>query len=222
SAAVASIVIAHTMSRRGWPRWQCRKLVHVLNGSVIGLTVVRYSSLSGPVLAAVIFLSVIAYACAHKSTLLSELLMAGSREGETRWSTFMAGFMGLFSFAICFVLFLHQPAIITAAILSVSWADGAGEVFGRLFGGHLFDVRIGKKSLEGSIAVFSFSCISVLVSLFMYADIEVMAVVPPIALVGIVVTMSELLSRRWVDNFLIPVVTSFSMWIMLFPGTPML
>ncbi len=217
----ATLAIAYKMAHSGAPKWQPRKFVHVTMGSVIGLTIVAYSNLSGPALAIGIFLVVLAYAWAHRSTLVTELLVAGSRDGETGRSTFLAGTMGLFSFAFAFLLFLPRPEVFTAAILSVSWADGSGEVFGRAFGGRYIKRPLKGKSFEGSSAVFLFSALSMMVSLGLYSDICPFCVAPQILFIAFAVAIAELLSRKWLDNLVLPLLTSVLMWLLLFPQTPL-
>ncbi len=212
--------IAFKMAERGTPHWKPRKLVHVTMGSVIGLTIVAYSNLSGPTFAIGSFLTVILYAWAHKSTLLSELLAAGSREGESRTNTFVSGFMGMVAFALAFLMFLSQPSIFVSAILGVAWADGAGEIVGRTWGGRIFP-RLGTKSVEGSAGVYVMSFLGQITSLVLYSRICVVCFLPHLLLIAGMVTLVEFVSRRWLDNFLIPLVTAFAMWLMIFPGMPL-
>ncbi|RLI57734.1 MAG: hypothetical protein DRO93_10430, partial [Candidatus Thorarchaeota archaeon] len=47
-AGGAVLAAAYLMSRRGISHWKARKLVHVTMATVIALTIVNYSNLSGP------------------------------------------------------------------------------------------------------------------------------------------------------------------------------
>ena len=222
---IVSVVLAaaYYMAAGGMPHWKPRKLVHIVMGTVIALTVVSYSSLSGPALAIGIFLTILMYAWAHKSELVWELLIAGSREEESRLNTFASGFMGLISFITVFFVFFSKPEIFVAAVLAVSWGDAAGEVIGRPFGGILFSRTYRKKSVEGGIAVLVFSVLSVVVSLILFSpDTIVLQVLPQILLIAVFTTVAELLSVGWTDNFFIPMVTAIAMWLLLFPGMALL
>ncbi|NWF96003.1 MAG: hypothetical protein HXY34_07645 [Candidatus Thorarchaeota archaeon] len=216
------LAIAFMMAKRNMARWIPRKFVHISTGSVIGLTVVAYSNLSGPALAAGIFLTLLSYAWAHRSTLIQELLMAGSREGETSFSTFAAGFMGMLSFALSFLVFLPRPEIFVAAILVVAWADASGEVIGRTLGGKYLPRLQTGKSVEGSLAVMLFSLLSMLVALALYSDTCTLCVVPRLLVIALGVAATEFFSRRWLDNFLLPLVTSTMLWLLVFPTMPLL
>ncbi|MFX1481605.1 MAG: hypothetical protein ACFFCP_00300 [Promethearchaeota archaeon] len=218
---IVSVVLsaAYYMASSGMPHWKPRKLVHVSIGTVIALTVVTYSTLSGPAFAVGIFLTILMYSWAHKSELIWELLLAGSREEESRLNTFAAGFMGLISFMTVFLIFFARPEIFVAAILAVSWGDAAGEVVGRPYGGRFLKWKYRSKSVEGSIGVLLFGMISVITSLILFSpDTIVMNVLPQILIIGICIAAAEFLSIGWTDNFFIPVVTALSMWWFLFPG----
>ena len=218
---IASVVLttAYYMAASGMSNWKPRKLVHIIMGTVIAMTVVAYSNLSGPALAVGIFLTILMYAWAHKSELIWELLVAGSREGETRLNTFAAGFMGLASFATVFLVFFSRPEIFVASILAVSWGDAAGEVIGRPYGGKFIKRKYRDKSFEGSIGVFLFTTLSVITSLVVFSpDTVILNVLPQILLIAICSTTAEFLSIGWTDNFFIPMITALTMWWFLFPG----
>ncbi len=218
---IASVILttAYYMAASGMPNWKPRKIVHIAMGTTIGMTLVAYTNISGPAFAAGIFLTILMYSWAHKSELIGELLIAGSREGETRLNTFASGFMGLVSFGTVFLLFFSRPEIFVASILAVSWGDAAGEVIGRPFGGRFVKRKYRDKSFEGGIGVLVFTTISVIVSLVVYSpDIVILTVLPQILIIAMCATIAEILSIGWTDNFFIPMVTAFTMWWFLFPG----
>lgn len=215
----AVLTTAYYMAASGMPHWKPRKLVHIIMGTVIALTVVTYSNLSGPAFAVGIFLTILMYAWAHKSELIWELLIAGSREEESKLNTFASGFMGLISFMTVFLVFFARPEIFVAAILAVSWGDAAGEVIGRPYGGRFLKRKYRNKSLEGGIGVLLFTALSVITSLVLFSpDTIVLNVLPQIFLIASFTTAAEFLSVGWTDNFFIPVITAVSMWWFLFPG----
>ncbi|MBD3404627.1 MAG: hypothetical protein GF411_00650 [Candidatus Lokiarchaeota archaeon] len=220
--ASITISIAYKISESGYSNWIPRKIVHILMGSIIAFTVVTYSNLSGPTLAAGIFFTVLMFAWAHKNDLIMELLGAGSRENESRLNTFASGMMGLTGFGTAFLVFQARPEIFVAAILAVAWGDAAGEVFGRTYGTKLVNRKIGSKSFEGSISVFLFSLLSLSTAIIFYSDLCVICVFPHLMIIAAVIAFVELLSIGWTDNFLIPIITAILMWQMLFPTMPLL
>ncbi len=213
------LAIAFKMTLKGAPKWQSRKLVHISLGTFIALTVPAYSNLSGPTLAGGIFLTVLIYAWAHKSNLISKLLDSGSREGESELNTFASAFMGMIAFISVFILFMPEPSIFVASILAVSWGDAAGEAVGRPLGGKYVKKKLGQKSVEGSVAVAVFTSIAILSALALYSSIGCpLCIIPQILLIGAIISIVETLSVGWIDNFVIPFVTALLMWILLFPG----
>lgn len=217
-----ALAIAYKMSEGGYSKWVSRKLVHISMGTLIALTVFNYTTLSGPVFAAGIFLTILFYAWAHKSSLISDLLIAGSREEESKLNTFASGFMGMMGFIITFLVFIPRPEIIVAAILAVSWGDASGEVIGRALGGSIVSRRYNKKSLEGSIAVFIFSALSILTAIAVFSvDTCPLCILPQIAIIAFCIVLVELFSRGWMDNFFIPLITAVLMWQLIFPTMPL-
>ena len=215
----AVLAIAFKMALKGTPKWQTRKIVHVSLGTFIALTVPAYSNLSGPTLAGGIFLTVLIYAWAHKSDLISELLISGSREGESGFNTFASAFMGMIAFISVFILFMPEPSIFVASILAVSWGDAAGEAVGRPLGRKYVRRKLGQKSVEGSVAVLVFTSIAILTALALFSSVGCpLCIMPQILLIGAVIAIVEILSIGWIDNFVIPFATALLMWVLLFPG----
>jgi dolichol kinase len=217
------LAIAYIIAERGVEHWKPRKLVHIGMGSIIALTAHAYATLSGPVLAAGIFLTILTYAWAHKSSLITELLIAGSRENESSSNTLASGFMGMIAFVVAFLFFFSRPEIFVAAILAVAWGDAAGEIVGRSVGGTISARRFRGKSVEGSFGVWAMTTVSILVAMLMYhSDVCPFCVLPQIAVIGVAIMSVELFSRGWTDNFVIPLATSVLMWLLIYPGMSLL
>ncbi|MBD3158406.1 MAG: hypothetical protein GF309_06395 [Candidatus Lokiarchaeota archaeon] len=217
-AGATILAIAYRQHENGTESWKARKLVHVSMGTIIGLSIMSYSNLTGPLLATGIFCAFLMYAWAHNSNLIWDLLLAGSRDGEDTLGTFASGIFGLTSFGVVFLLFLNQPSILVSAILTVSWGDAAGEIIGRPFGGALIPRPFGDKSIEGMAAVFFFSVFACIASLLLYATISIFDVAFRILFIGFCISMLEFVSRRWLDNLLLPLGTALLMWAFIFPS----
>lgn len=216
------VAIAYRLHENGMESWKARKMVHVCMGTIIGLTVMSYSNLSGPVLATGVFCTFLMYAWAHNSSLIWDLLVAGSRDGENSLGTFASGVFGLTSFSLVFLFFLSEPSILVASILTVSWGDAAGEIIGRPYGGTFVPRPFGDKSIEGMFAVFVFSLLACIAALLLYSPGSIVAVPFHILLIAGCISVLEFVSRRWLDNLLLPLGTAFLMWIMIFPGIVLL
>ena len=221
--ASITLAIAYQMTVKGVENWKARKFVHISLSTIIALTLFAYTNLTGPVFAIGLFLTVLFYAWAHKSELISVLLLAGSRAGESRMSTFASAFMGMVSFGVVFFMFLSHAEIFIASILAVSWGDAAGEVIGRPYGGKFIKKTLGSKSIEGFFGVFIFSSLSLITAIVTHAPaISILLVWLEIIVIAFVIALVEIFSRGWLDNFLIPLVTAALMWILLYPGVPLI
>ncbi|MFW9849375.1 MAG: hypothetical protein ACFFF4_09550 [Candidatus Thorarchaeota archaeon] len=216
------LAAAYILAESGVDHWKPRKLVHISMGSIIAFTVHFYTTLSGPAFAAGIFLTILFYAWAHKSDLITDLLVAGSRENESSLNTFASGFMGMIAFMIAFLVFFQRPTIFVAAILAVSWGDAAGEVVGRSLGGTILSRKYKKKSIEGSLGVWGISILAIIVAIALHSsDVCPICFLPQIVLIGLAIMLTEVLSIGWTDNFFIPIITAILVWQFIFPGMPL-
>jgi dolichol kinase len=221
--ASAILALAYWMTAKGVENWKARKFVHISLSTIIALTLFAYTNLTGPAFAIGIFLTVLFYAWAHKSELISVLLHAGSREGESKLSTFASALMGMIAFGIVFFMFLSHAEITVASILTVSWGDAAGEVIGRPYGGRFVKKKFGTKSIEGFTSVFIFSSMAIITAILTHAPlISILATFPLILIMGLAIALIELFSRGWLDNFLIPLFTAVLMWLLFYPGVPLI
>jgi dolichol kinase len=222
-AASFTLVFAYKLTVKGVENWKGRKLVHISLSTIIALTLFAYTNLTGPIFTIGLFLTILLYAWAHHSELISVLLIAGSRDGESNMNTFASAFMGLLGFTIVFFMFLSHSEIFIASILAVSWGDAAGEVIGRPYGGKIIKKALNNKSIEGFIGVFIFTAFAIITAVALHAPtISILSVWLEILIMAFVIAFVELISRGWQDNFLIPLFTAGLMWILLYPGVPLI
>jgi dolichol kinase len=216
--AFASISVSCVLASRGHKKWISRKFTHVAISSLIALALPIYSSLTGPLLAVVIFLVGLFGSSLFGLDVSNLALSAGTRDDGSKVQTFLAAFLALVAFAAVFLSFMSVPFIFVSSILAVSWGDGAGEVVGRPFGRHKFHVWRGRtKSVEGSLAVMimTFVGISVAFLLFPYS-ITLEKLLLAAAVVSVAVSAVEVLCVSWIDNVVIPLLSSFLMWFFIF------
>ncbi len=124
--------------------------------------------------------------------------------------------LGLIFYAISYTvlayLFPSRPWIIAAGILPMAYGDSAaalvGERHGRMRYGFVRD-----KSLEGSLAMFATSFLSLAVSMFYFSYLYGFAafekIVPALA-VAVVVAVVECLSPKGFDNITVPLLGAFT------------
>ncbi|MBD3315950.1 MAG: hypothetical protein GF344_09200 [Chitinivibrionales bacterium] len=116
---------------------------------------------------------------------------------------------------LCSILFIKQPEISAIVLSTFIWGDGVAAIVGQSVG----RIRIGKKSLEGSVACFA---LCILAFLFIFPRVPGLlepwggSVPLSLALIAsFTITVLELAPLRLTprfavnDNLLVPVVTGF-------------
>lgn len=124
------------------------------------------------------------------------------RRGEFSFSM-MA--LALMYAIVCFVCwgFLGERLLAIACILAWGPGDAAAALIGKPFGRH----RIGKdkqKSVEGSVAMFVFSFVAVLITLFIYGKYGFFATLIVAFIVALASTVTELIVLNGYDTFYCP------------------
>jgi dolichol kinase len=216
--AFASISVSCVLASQGHKKWISRKFTHVAISSIIALALPVYSSLTGPLLTIGIFLIGL-FGSSLLGLNVSDLaLSAGTRDDGSKVQTFLAAFLALIAFAAVFLSFMSIPFIFVSSILAVSWGDGAGEVVGRPFGRHKFHVWRGKtKSIEGSLGVMIMTFVGISVAFVLFPfSITLEKLIMAAVVVSLAVSVAEVLCVSWTDNVVIPLLSSFLMWFLVF------
>jgi dolichol kinase len=214
----ASILVSCLLASRGHKKWMSRKFTHVAISSTIAMALPIYDNLTGPILTIVIFL-VGFFGSSLFGVHASDLaLSAGTRDEGSKTQTFLAASLALIAFAAVFFFFVSVPFIFVSSILAVSWGDGAGEVVGRPLGKHKFHIWRGKtKSVEGSLAVMVMTFVGVIVAFLLFPfSIELGKLLLAAVVVSLAVSAAEVLCVSWMDNVVIPLLSSFLMWFLVF------
>lgn len=115
----------------------------------------------------------------------------------------------LFMYAVVVAVFWGWcgERIITVAVISAwGYGDAAAALIGKRFGRHVIEGRLvdGKKSLEGSLAMFAVSFISVLIVLALRGGMEWYGLVLTAFATALVTAVVELLSRGGSDTVTCP------------------
>jgi dolichol kinase len=216
--AFVSIAVSCVLASRGYEKWIPRKFTHVTISSIIAVALPIYSSLTGPTLTIVFFL-VGLFGSSVFGVHVSDLaLSAGTRDEGNKVQTFLAASLALIAFCAVFLFFMSVPFIFVSSILAVSWGDGAGEVVGRPLGKHKFHVWRGKtKSVEGSLAVMVMTFAGVIVAFLLFPfSITLEKLLLAAVVVSVAVSVAEVLCVSWIDNVVIPLLSSFLMWFLVF------
>lgn len=203
------------------PREVFRKTLHmILIGSVFVWTY-AFKTWWVSVIAAVV-LTVVVYpilAFAERFPGYSELLTE-RKQGEIKRSLVVV--FGMFSvlISICWGFF-GEKYLVIASVLAWGLGDAAAALVGKRFGRKIITGRLveGRKSLEGTLAMFAMAFASVMVVLLAYGSVIWYRCIPIAVVTAAVCAVVELYTKNGMDTLTCPIAAAFVMIpIILFWG----
>ena len=128
------------------------------------------------------------------------------KKGEFRSSMVLAVGMMVFSVSVCWGLFADRYLVL-ASIYAWGIGDGLAALVGKRFGKHKIKWKLadGKKSVEGSLAMFLCSLVSVCAVLMIRGGIGVIMCFVIALLAALVCTLAELCAKNGWDTVVCPV-----------------
>ncbi len=128
------------------------------------------------------------------------------KKGEFKSSMVLAVGMMAFSVAVCWGLF-GDRYLVLASVYAWGVGDGLAALVGKRFGKHKITWKLadGKKSVEGSAAMFVCALISVFAVLLARGGISIPLCLGIAALAALVCTLTELCAKGGLDTILCPV-----------------
>jgi len=124
--------------------------------------------------------------------------------GITEEGHFLGPFLYAVSFHTLFTLFPTYPEIIAAGILPMAYGDSSAAIIGSRYGRHKL---IGRKTMEGSLAMLVASFVSLTLCLGFFCSIygfPLLGEIRAIATVSVVAVLAEALSPKDYDNLTVP------------------
>ncbi|MBQ8407780.1 MAG: phosphatidate cytidylyltransferase [Clostridia bacterium] len=127
------------------------------------------------------------------------------KKGEFKGSMVLAVGMMAFSVTICWGLF-GDKHLVLASIYAWGVGDALAALVGKRFGKHKIKWKLadGKKSIEGSLAMFLCSLVSVFTVLFVRGGISIPFCIVIAALTAVVCTLSEMCAKNGLDTVICP------------------
>ena len=121
------------------------------------------------------------------------------------------------SYTVLALFFSAKPLVIAAGILPMAYGDAAASLVGEKFGRHQFRI-FARKSVEGSVAIFTVSFASFAVSLLFFSAFYSFSLFNSVLIalgVAAVATVSEALTPRGIDNLTVPFFSSLLYLILM-------
>lgn len=129
--------------------------------------------------------------------------------------------LGLVFYAISYTIlagfFSAKPYVIAAGILPMAYGDAAASLVGEKFGKRHFTI-FAKKSLEGSVAMFAVSFVSLEAGLLFFSAFYPLSLFSSVIIalaVATVATVAEALTPRGFDNITVPVFSALLFLLLL-------
>ncbi|MFW6176670.1 MAG: diacylglycerol/polyprenol kinase family protein [Thermoplasmatota archaeon] len=127
--------------------------------------------------------------------------------------------LGLVYYAISWTIlasiFFNNLVIIAVGIAAMSYGDGFASLIGVKYGKRNYNIFGDDKSIEGSIAMFIFTSITIIIALLYYSDFsyQILFIIP---IVGLIATLVEGTAYRGIDNLAVSLSTAFSFYLLTY------
>jgi len=121
------------------------------------------------------------------------------------------------SYTILALVFSPQPYILAAGIIPLAYGDAAASLVGQKFGRHTYSI-FGKKSIEGSIAMFIVCFVGLSVSFLFFSYFYTLPAVPFVLsalVVAGLATALEAITPKGLDNIVVPLCSAVVFLLLL-------
>ena len=188
------------------PREVFRKILHIILLGSIFVWTDAFATWWVSAVAALLFIATVypVLALAERMPGYSELLTERKR-GEIKRSLVVV--FGMFAALICVCWgWLGEKYLVTASVLAWGLGDAAAALVGKRFGRHYIQWRLveGRKSLEGTLAMFGVSFLSVMIVLIANGPVPWYGYAPISALTAAVCAVVELYTKNGMDTLTCP------------------
>jgi dolichol kinase len=118
-------------------------------------------------------------------------------------------------------IFFDNMIIIAIGILAMSYGDGIASLIGSKYGKKIYNISGDKKSIMGSIAMFIFTFIMIIIAILIYINIFSYDIIITyelilyLFLISIIAAILEGITPKGLDNITVPLLVSFSYWILI-------
>ncbi len=201
------------------PKNLSRKFLHIMIGNfifVIPLFTYRTFPLNFPLFVAAPFI-LLTFLVSPSSPLKS---LTNRMSGLADVTSGGHGY-GLVLYAVSYTLlalvFSPQPYILAAGIIPLAYGDAAASLVGQKFGRHIYSI-FGKKSIEGSIAMFTVCFLGLSASFLFFSYFYTLPLVPfVLSALGIaaLATTLEAVTPKGLDNLVVPLCSAVVFLLLL-------
>lgn len=202
------------IKKRGGPDWLVRKSVHITaNTFLVFYFAILKSSINVLVSVAIFITLLVLISFPPKIRLLQRILEISTRDGEKTLFLLINSSSTFVVILIILLIFNESPHIFIPAILAIAWGDGLGEVIGKPYGRHKYEI-FEKKSIEGSIGVFVGILLGTVIG-FIVGEVSLSQYWWVLLIVCFVGTFIEAISFSYLDNIFLPSVVVIILYFLI-------
>jgi len=117
------------------------------------------------------------------------------------------------SFAVIICLFWMRPNLLVASLMPMTWGDALAAILGRRYGQRKYSVLGFTRSMEGSLAMFLFSWLSIFLALLLLPSLGWQTSLLYSLAVAAFATLVEALSPWHIDNLTVPVFSAALLYL---------
>ena len=185
-----------------------RKVLHIMTGNIAFLLPIFQTK------------EVMAFLAAGPFILFTFLMSPHSPIKSIRGKTSSAGHgMGLVYYAISWTIlayvFFGHMVVIAIAIFAMSYGDGFASLFGMKFGKKKYKMFGDEKSYIGSISMFIFTFVMIIVAFLYYGMDFTNYRLLALAFIAMAAAIIEAITPRGLDNLSVPLSISAIYWFLL-------
>jgi len=182
-----------------------RKFLHIMVGNVAFILPVFVTR------------EVMAFVAAGPFILFTFLMSPYTPIKSIKGRTSAAGHsMGLVYYAITWTilayLFFDNMIVIAIGILAMSYGDGFASIMGVRFGHTRYKILDDEKSYVGSISMFLFTFVTIIVAVFYYDFVINQMEIFILVLISFIAALAEGITPKGLDNLSVPFLTAFLFW----------
>ncbi len=111
------------------------------------------------------------------------------------------------SFSLLIPLLWHQPALLVASLMPLTWGDAFAAALGSRYGRHPYRFFGQRRTIEGSLAMFVFSGVATSLALVVFGIPAETALVLALG-ASVAATLVEAVSPFGMDNLSVPIVSA--------------
>jgi phytol kinase len=215
---IAIILVTGKINGR-LPKNLCRKFLHIMIGNfifVIPLFTYRTFPLDFPLFVAAPFI-LLTFLVSPASPLkgltskmsgLADVTSGGHNYGLVLYAI---------SYTILALVFSSQPYILAAGIIPLAYGDAAASLVGQKYGRHTYSIS-GKKSIEGSIAMFTVCFVGLSASFLFFSYFYTLPAVSfVLSALGVatLATAIEAITPKGLDNLVVPLCSAVAFLLFL-------